>query len=128
MRERVSWLDKQFETLEDLRQSIGSCVTSDQVQLSAETESDGSVKAAAATGLTEAAAVSLQVNGTWTVTEALQEGEACFSVPAEALREEENLLQARLLDAEGNWLQNPEGTEEENYVNAISAYLCYSVE
>jgi len=128
MRERVSWLDKQFETMEELRQSIGSCVTSDQVQLSAETEPDGSVKAAAATGLTEAAAVSLQVNGTWTATEALQEGEASFSVPAEALREGENLLQARLLDAEGNWLQNPEGTEEENYVNAISAYLCYSVE
>lgn len=120
-------LDKQFETLEELRQSIGSCVTSDQVQLRVETEKQDKTEVLVMTDLTEAA-VSLQVNGLWFYTQPLDSVKAVFEIPDSVLRGKGkyNCIQARLVGGYGAYLVNPYGTVEGDYTNAISNYTYLS--
>lgn len=114
--------------LEELRQSIGSCVTSDQVQLRVETEKQDKTEVLVMTDLTEAAAVSLQVNGLWFYTQPLDSVKAVFEIPDSVLRGKGkyNCIQARLVGGYGAYLVNPYGTVEGDYTNAISNYTYLS--
>ena len=113
--------------LEELRQSIGSCVTSDQVQLRVETEKQDKTEVLVMTDLTEAA-VSLQVNGLWFYTQPLDSVKAVFEIPDSVLRGKGkyNCIQARLVGGYGAYLVNPYGTVEGDYTNAISNYTYFS--
>ena len=72
--------------------------------------------------------MSLQVNGTWFYMEKLKDGQAAFEIPVEALRGagERNVVQARLLEADGSYRMNPEGTQRGDYANAVSAYTWFT--
>ena len=121
IRQRLNWLDEQFETTETLRASLGAYAPSKEIVLEQISESEVSVY----TELPGSEGVSFQVNGTFFYTTELEEGSAVISIPEEALREGVNTVQIRILDEEGNYLYNPEGTTEGEYQNAYSAYLWF---
>ena len=121
IRQRLNWLDEQFETPETLRASLGAYAASEAIVLEKFAESEVSVY----TELSESEGVSMQVNGTFFYTAELEEGSAVISIPEEALREGVNTVQVRILDEKGNYLYNPEGTTEGEYQNAYSAYLWF---
>lgn len=129
MRERLAWLDTQFTSVEKLRTSLGYYVTSDRLTIERPKQDamTGSVTVTVRTEETACETVSLQVNGTHFYTEKLKDGKAVFEIPKEDLRGagQRDVVQARLLQADGTYLINPEGTTEGDYTNAISTYTWF---
>lgn len=126
---RLSWLDEQFESVESLRKSLGYYVTSDEVTITdIDTESIDGVTKIQVKATEEAAKVSLQLNGTKFYTEPLQDGVAVFMIPDADLRgkNQENMVQVRLLDENGAYLKNEEGSVEGEYKNGISDYSIFT--
>ena len=130
MKERLAWLDQQFVSVETLRKSLGYYVTSDELTISRPRQDalTGAVTLTVRTEIEDCKSVSLQVNGTWFYTERLKDGQAAFEIPVEALRGagERNVVQARLLEADGSYRMNPEGTQGGDYANAVSAYTWFT--
>lgn len=126
---RLAWLDKQFESIESLRASLGYYVTSDEIQITdIDTESiEGATRIRVYAQAEGAAQVSLQLNGTKLYTEQLQENIADFVIPDAELRgkSQENMVQVRILDRAGSYLKNEEGSTEGEYTNAISNYSTF---
>lgn len=129
MEERLAWMDRQFVSVETLRKSLGYYVTSDRLKIEKPSQDSvtGKVTVSVRTEEPECSAVSLQVNGTCFYTEKLKNGKAFFEIGAEDLRGsgERNVIQARLLQDDGSYLINPEGTTEGDYSNAVSAYTWF---
>ena len=127
MKERLSWMDEQFASVESLRKSFGYYANSSLIWISEvdQTSERGKVRIVVETEVPEGTAVSLQVNGTNFYTASLEDGKAVFEVPNAALRSGGNVAQARLKGADGEWLVNPDGTTEGDYTNAISNYAYF---
>ena len=127
---RLEWLDEQFATLENFRTSLGYYVTSDLVQVAeVDTESgEGFTEIRVTTEDEAAAAVSVQVNGSHFYTADLENGSALIRVSDAVLRGDgqENMAQVRLLDRDGAYLVNEEGSTKGEYTNGISTYVCFA--
>lgn len=127
---RLEWLDEQFATLESFRTSLGYYVTSDLVQVAeVDTESgEGFTEIRVTTEDEAAAAVSVQVNGSHFYTADLENGSALIRVSDAVLRGDgqENMAQVRLLDGDGAYLVNEEGSTKGEYTNGISTYVCFA--
>ena len=130
IRLRFEWLDEQFMSVESFQKSTGYYESSELVRISEMDLSSvrGNTVVTVETEVPECTGISLQVNGLWFYTQPLDSGKAVFEIPDSVLRGKGkyNCIQARLVGEDGAYLINPEGTEEENYTNAISDYAYFS--
>lgn len=128
--QRVTWLDRQFSSVENLNASLGYCVTSPLLVLEPAryVPADEVTEVRVCSQVPGCTAVSFQVNGTRFYTAEVEDGAAVVRIPDSALREEAgalNVVQVRALDADGAYIVNPQGTIPGEYTNAVSNFLCF---
>jgi len=127
---RIMWLDEQFSSIDALNASLGYYVTSDDIQFeTCDTSGESGYTIVTAKIDNEAIKqVSFQVNGTNFYSAKVSDGVATVKVPDDALETDGslNVVQARGMDAAGEYIANPEGTIEGNYTNAISNYCTFT--
>lgn len=80
MKERLSWMDEQFASVESLRKSFGYYANSSLIWISEVDQAPerGKVRIVVETEVPEGTAVSLQVNGTNFYTASLEDGKLCL--------------------------------------------------
>lgn len=125
--QRISWLDKQFASVETLCASLGYYRASDSliVQNIDMDSRRGMTGIQVSVELPECREVSFQINGSYIRRTEVRDGVAELWVSNRELRTgkgELNAVQVRAVDEKGAYLQNPEGTVEGEYYNAVSNY------
>ncbi len=130
IRQRTAWLDAQFSSVEALNASLGYYIPSHAlVPEPADTSSyKDMTKITVHSTFPDCTDISFQVNGTQFFTAPLKEGKATLLLPNQMLRPEEgalNTVQLRALNAQGQYLINPEGTTAGEYTNTISNYVYF---
>jgi len=129
---RLSWLDKQFKSIDTLNKSLGYYITSDDITA-------GTIDTKSETGYTLITAnvdnskikkVSFQVNGKYFYTADVSGSKATVKVPDSALQKDGslNVVQFRGMDSKGEYIVNNNGTITGNYTNAISNFTTFEKE
>ena len=126
---RVEWLDDQFASFDTLVESLGYYHTSDYLKVEAVTESsDGSmVTIEASVSNASVTNVAFQVNGTYLVTAAVENGKAAVDVPSWALVSDGsyNIVEVKAMDKDMNYMVNTKYSETGNYNLIHSSYYVF---
>lgn len=131
--ERTAWLDQQFTSVETLRTSIGSYVTSSRINIeSVDTDAKaGYTVITAKTTESTAQKISFQINGTYVVSADVVNGKAVVEIPDAALTEnlnQSNVVQVRAVNANGDYVTKSDGSITGEYTNAVSNYAVFDKE
>lgn len=130
IKERVEWLDAQFESVETLMKSLNYYNISDSIEVtSADTSKPGVTTITASVSDPKAVSLSFQVNGKYFVTGDVTDGLATVAIPDEAIASESgklSVVQVRAVGADGAYLKNVLGSEGGVYVNAVSNYATFT--
>ncbi len=127
---RLTWLDKQFASIDTLIDSLGYYVTSNNITAGTidTTGTDGYTSVTANVSNSKIKKVSFQVNGKSFYTAEVSNGSATVKIPDSALVSDGslNVVQFRGMDANGSYVVNTSGTITGNYTNAISNYTTFT--
>ncbi len=127
LKQRISWLDEQFASVETLCASLGYYQASDNltVQKIDTASRRGMTRIQVSVELPECKEVAFQINGAYIRRSEVQNGIAELWVSNRELRTgkgELNAVQVRAVDKQGEYIRNLEGTVEGEYCNAVSNY------
>ncbi len=129
---RLTWLDKQFTSIDTLMDSLGyyvrsNDITTDKVDTSSE---NGYTTISIKVNNAKIKKVSFQVNGKKFYTADVANGMATVKVPDSALVADGslNVVQYRGMNAVGGYVVNSKGTNSGDYTNAISNYTTFTKE
>lgn len=127
---RLTWLDKQFASIDTLMKSLGYYVTSNDIKAgTVDTEgTKGYTLVTANVSGSKIKKVSFQVNGKNFYTADVSNGSATVKIPDSVLVAEGslNVVQFRGMDANGSYVVNTNGTITGNYTNAVSNYTTFA--
>lgn len=129
IRERITWLDAQFESVDTLMKSLNYYCISDGIEVTdIDTAGDGVTTVTAAVTEPKAAKVSFQVNGKYFVTGYVENGAVTVDIPDSAIEAENgrlSVVQLRAVGADGAYVKNVLGSDGGVYINAVSNYATF---
>ncbi|MDY5575908.1 MAG: CotH kinase family protein [Lachnospiraceae bacterium] len=125
--ERISWLDEQFSSFDNLVNSLGYYKASDKLNL---TDiiwlDDGSVRITAQTTDTSASSISFEINGTTFTDSTVINGTASVTVSKDVLAQKEhNIVQIRIKDSAGRYITENTTTKNADKVVTLSNYKVF---
>lgn len=124
LKNRLVWMDEQFESVDTLLASLGKYKASSAISVSADTTKENTTTLTAQTSNSSVRKIGFYINGVLQATVDVTNGTAVYDVPDGLLTKEEgarNTVQVRGMDASGNLLSNGSISNYADFTKIVAA-------